>query len=470
MDEALQSQARHLYTIEKLSIRQVACKLGISKNKAHRLISTDALARRTPEPIIRPYEGLIHEWYREYPFLQAIQVYERLREYGFTGGYTAVKEYTIAFREKKSKKAYHELEFLPGQEAQVDWMQRALPFGVVYGFVYLLSYSRYLYVKFYLRNSMEFFLDGHMEAFRETGGVPGTNRYDNLKSVVISRKPELTYNARFLDFAMHYGFSLYACNPGKANEKGRVERVIRDIGAFIGTNTFGSIEELNNKVGLWRIDRNNRIHRTTGVKPADALKKERLKGLPQIPYRPYRAQPAVISTTGFVYFDTNRYSVPSSYSEQACDILAYPRHIEIVIKDRKIAAHPRSFQKKTKIESPSHREKLLETTPNFKQQRIYQLMKAMHQGIEEFLKYAEAEGQEPMAVAYGLFKLLRGSAKETIISAVKEALGNKIYKLTYVQSLLMPSGYQNNPVHPQDTGLLSIDYEGRDLGDYDELI
>lgn len=470
MDETLQSRARHLYGVEKLSIRQVARKLGISRNKAARLISTDNLERRCPDPIIRPYEGLIHEWYREYPFLRALQVHERLKSYGFTGGYTAVKEYTLTFRKKKSKRSYHELEFLPGQEAQVDWMQRTLPFGIVYGFVYLLSYSRYLYVRFYLRNSMEFFLDGHIEAFGETGGVAGTNRYDNLKSVVISRKPELRYNARFLDFARHYGFSLYACNPGKANEKGRVERIIRDIGAFIGSNSFRDIDELNKRVGLWRIDRNNRVHRTTEARPVDALKKERLKGLPQIPYKPYRVQPAVISTTGFVHFDTNRYSAPSSYSGQACDILAYPQHIEITVRGRKIAAHPRSFQKKAKVESPSHREKLLERTPNFKQQRIYQLMKAMHQSIEEFLKCAEAAGQEPMAVAYGLFKLLKGTAKETVISAVKEASGNKIYKLTYVQSLLMPSGYQNNPVHPQDAELLNINYEGRNLSDYDELI
>jgi len=166
MDDALQSQARHLCAVEKLSIRQVAQKLGISRKKAARLISTDNLTRKVPESIIKPYEGLIQEWYREYPFLRAIQVHERLKSYGFTGGYTSVKEYTQPFRKKRSKKAYHELVFLPGQEAQVDWMQRTLPFGVVYGFVYILAFSRYLYVRFYPRSSMEFFLDGHMEAFR----------------------------------------------------------------------------------------------------------------------------------------------------------------------------------------------------------------------------------------------------------------------------------------------------------------
>jgi transposase len=470
MDEALQSQARHLCAVEKLSIRQVAQKLGISRKKAARLISRDNLTRKKPDSIIKPYEGLIQEWYREYPFLQAIQVYERLKSYGFTGGYTSVKEYTQPFRKKRSKKAYHELVFLPGQEAQVDWMQRTLPFGVVYGFVYILAFSRYLYVRFYPRSSMEFFLDGHIEAFRETGGVAGTNRYDNLKSVVISRKPDITYNAQFLDFARHYGFSIYACNPGKANEKGRVERVIRDIGGFISINTFRDIEELNKKVSLWRIERNNRVHRTTEERPLVLLKKERLKGLPQIPYKPYRVQQAAISTTGFVYFDTNRYSVPSSYSGTPCDIFVYPGHIEITVKGRKIAVHPRTFKKKTKIENPAHRERLLEITPNFKHQRIYQLMRAMDKNIEQFIVCNQQEGQDPLAVAYGLFKLLKGNAKETLISAVKEALTGKIYKAAYVQSLLEPSGYQDNPVHPQDTGLLSIDYEGRDLSDYDELI
>jgi len=465
----LQSSARHMHEVEGLSLTQIAKALGISRKKVTRLLRQDDLNRRVPDGIIKPFAGLIQQWYREYPFLKALQVHERLKEYGFTGGYTAVKEYTYVFRKKK-RRAFHELEFLPGQEAQVDWMQRTLPFGTVYGFVYLLSYSRYLYVKFYPRNSMEFFFEGHMEAFRETGGVAGTNRYDNLKTVVTSRKPEVRYNPRFLDFARHYGFSLYACNPGKANEKGRVERVIRDVGSFIGTNSFSDIEDLNNKISLWRIDRNNRIHRTTDMKPVDALKEERLKALPQIPYKPYRVQPAVISTTGFVYFDTNRYSVPSSYSGQACDILAYPRHIEIAVNGKKVAVHNRSFLNKAKIENPAHREKLLEITPQFKQERIYQLMKGMDQSIEQFLKCAEDEGQDPMTVAHGLFKLLKGRAKETVISAVKEAVANRIYKLTYVQSLLLPSGYQDNPVHPQDARLLNIDYEGRDLSEYDELI
>jgi transposase len=88
-----------------------------------------------------------------------------------------------------------------------------------------------------------------MEAFSEIEGIARRHRYDNLKSVVTSRKPELILNAQCVDFARHYGFSIYPCNPGRGNEKGRVERAIRDIRPFIETTDFAGMAELNRKTG-----------------------------------------------------------------------------------------------------------------------------------------------------------------------------------------------------------------------------
>jgi len=471
MDDMLQSQARHMCEVEGLSLTQIAKALGISRKKVTRMIRQDNLRRKAPEGIIKPYERLIQEWYRERPFLLAIQVLERLRQYGYKGGYTAVKLYTQQFRLKKKKEAFHELELLSGEEAQVDWMQWRMPFGIVYGFVYILAYSRYLYAKFYPRNSMEFFLDGHINAFNEVKGVVKRHRYDNLKSVILKRKPETVYNARFLDFARHYGFAILPCTPGRANEKGRVERVIRDIESFIRAMDFTDITDLNRKFALWRQGRNNRQHRTTEKVPAIMLTEEKLRPLPQIPYKPYRHEPALISKTGFITLDTNRYSVPSDYCGRACDLFIYPEHIEVLVDKIKIAQHKRVFGRKQKTEHPGHRQKLLQRTPNFKYQRIYQLIKGMHKELDLFLKCAEQEGQDIVVVSYELFKLLlKKTAKETLISAVKEANSMKISKVTYVRSLLEPGERHDNPVQPQDAGLLDIDYEGRDLGDYDTLI
>lgn len=470
MDTTHRSQARHLYEVEGLSLTQIGKTMGISRKKVTRLIRVEDVMRRPSGGIIAPYERLIHEWYQQYPLLQAIQVFERLRPYGYTGGYTAVKLATQPFRAKRKKAAFHELVFLPGEEAQVDWMHWRLPFGVFYGFVYLLAYSRYVYVKFFPRCSMEFFLEGHIEAFAELRGLAGRHSYDNLKSVVLSRKPGITYNARFLDFARHYRFAIHACTPGRANEKGRVERVIRDIESFLRVTSFTDMDDLNRKTGLWRSARNNREHRTTGKAPAELLKHEKLKALPQIPYRPYRHESGLISKTGFITVDTNRYSVPSDCCGQSCDLLIYPWHIEVMVGQRKIAHHPRSFARNQRFEHPGHRQRLLNRTPHFKSQRIYQLMKGMDTSLQRFLDGAQQEGQDPLAVAYELFHLLKGIAKETLISAIREALSIPTYKTSYLRGLLMPKTAPEHPVHPQDPGLLHISYEGRALEDYDTLI
>lgn len=470
MDEALKSQIQHLYEVEGLTRRQIGKKLGICRNLVGRIIRGEQMVGPPVVTLMTSYERIISEWYKEYPFLKASQIYEKLRQHDYRGSYGTVCIYTKGYRQRKGR-AYHELEFLPGEEAQIDWMEGRFSFGIVYGFVFLLAYSRYMYVRFYPRHSLEFFLDGHIEAFSEIGGVARRNRYDNLKSVVTSRKPELKLNAQFMDFARHYGFSIHACNPYRANEKGRVERVIRDIRGFIRINTFESISDLNKKVNSWRVERNNRTHRITGKTPSEALKEERLKGLPAISYQPQRTIPATISTTGFIEFETNRYSVPTEYSDMGCEIVAAPEQIEIRVKGRKIATHRRLFEKKQKIEHPSHRGKLLAVTPQFKQKRIYQLMKNMDRGMEKFIVTAESEGMDPLDVAYELFKILRIVSKEMLLSAIRQANDLGISKVKYLKGLLQfPEDKQDNPVYPQDTKLLEITYEGRELRYYDELI
>jgi len=470
MDETVKSQVRHLYEIEGLTRRQIAGKLGICRNRVGKIIAGEQMIGPVPATLMTPYERIIDEWYREYPFLRATQIYERLREHAYQGGYSIVCDYTRRYRIKR-RKAYHELEFLPGEEAQVDWMEQRFPFGIAYGFVFILSWSRHLYVRFYPRHTLEFFLDGHCEAFREIGGIASRNRYDNLKSVVISRKPDLRLNPDFMDFARHYGFSIYPCNPYRANEKGRVERVIRDIRTFLRVNAFTDLKDLNKKVTAWRIQRNEKIHRTTQKIPAESLKEEKLKSLPVIPYRPYRAVSAMVSVTGFIEFDTNRYSVPTDYVEKSASIAAFPEQIEIRIGTKTVATHKRLFGKRQKIEHPDHRSKLLSMTPEFKRQRIYQLMKNMDKSLEQFIAEADSEGQEPLDVAYELFKIMRNSSRELLLSAIRQANELKISKVKYIMSVLrLPEVKQDNPVHPQNTKLLDITYEGRELGYYDGLI
>jgi len=56
------------------------------------------------------------------------------------------------------------------------------------GFVMVLSWSRMIYLRFFLGAHMENFLRGHVGAFAAWGGVPRTLLYDNLKSAVLERQ------------------------------------------------------------------------------------------------------------------------------------------------------------------------------------------------------------------------------------------------------------------------------------------
>jgi len=217
-------------------------------------------------------------------------------------------------------------------------------------------------------------------------------------------------------------------------------------------------------------EKNQRIHRATHKTPSDALQEEPLMPLPHIPYNPCRVVFASIGKTAFVECDTNRYSVPGEYAGMGATLRVSVDRIEIMIKDKRVASHGRSFLRNQKIEHPSHRETLLQKTPHFKHERILQLMKKMGKEIARFLARAEEEGDDPLVMAYGLFALLRTSSKEMLLSAVREALSLNVYKLKYIQSLLAPrSEKEESPVYPQNASLLTISYRKRELAEYDEL-
>ena len=166
-----------------------------------------------------------------YPYT-ATQILQRIKERGFEGSYTIVKEYVRKVRPSKTP-AYLTLSFAPGECAQVDWgsygsvkvgsTTRRLSF-----FVMVLCYSRMAFVEFTVSQTMEHFLAGHQNAFHFFGGCPKKIMVDNLKSAVLRRAvgQDPTFNPKYLDFARHYGFTIAPCNVGKGNEKGRVENAV----------------------------------------------------------------------------------------------------------------------------------------------------------------------------------------------------------------------------------------------------
>ena len=316
--------------------------------------------------------------------------------------------------------------------------------------------------------TFEFFLAGHLEAFRQCLGVAHTHRYDNLKSVVISRRPVLRLNSQFVDFARHYGFAIHPCTPYRANEKGRVERVIRDIRSFLYPQNPKDLDDLNRLVDQWCRVRNNKPHSMTGRSPSDASFDEPLKHLPAVGYPAKRIIVTSVSKTGFVELETNRYSVPSRYSGQSVTLSIYPEKIEVIVNSHPVATHRRSFEKKKTIEHPTHRTDLLSVTQAYKQKRTLILMTRMNVDIAHFIQKGEQDGLDSMNTAYALFRLLIRFGKPCLISAVREALVQKVVRPDVVAAILAkPVSPPSCPVTPHNGELLTIVYEERSLADYD---
>ena len=467
-EESLIQRALHLRQVEQLSHRQIAKVLGIGRKRVKRILKGPDSAKAIPKKtVLDEYINLIAHWYKQYPKLKAIQIYERLKSYGYQGSYPSVVLFSRQYRKHKQN-AYHPLVFLPGEEAQIDWFFfNHAQLGQVAGFIYILSFSRYAWGIFYPKTSFEFFLSGHIECFKHIGGLARCHRYDNLKSVVLKREPAIEYNPQFLDFARFYGFSIYLCNPYSGNEKGRVERLIRDIRVFLYAETFIDLTDLNRKFHLWLEKRNNIIHRSTNKTPNELLAQERLIRLPEHEYPARRIIPAVSSKTALVEFETNKYSLPTSCALNPVDVVAYPEHIEICFSGQKVATHKRCFGKKQIIQNPLHSEKLLNQTPQFKMRRILQLITTMDPVFRQFLENQDNEIKR-LDAAYQLFTLLKTHSKGMLISAVKELNAMPCFKIKALTSLLhLPEPKEPQALWPQNQNLLNLKYQERSLNDYD---
>jgi len=469
MDQESQKQmVLHLWQVEKLSIRQIAKELRMCRKRIKVIITgtkdAPAIAKKT---VLDEYAHLIGHWYKQHPKLKAEQIYQRLLDYGYKGSYSTVVRYSKEYRKPKQE-AYYPLKFVPGEEAQVDWFFFNDEYlGMVSGFVYVLSYSRYAWGMFYPKNSFEFFLAGHLACFEHLNGLAHSHRYDNLRSVVIKRSPQIQYNGQFLDFARFFGFSIHVCNPYAGHEKGRVERLIRDIRVFLYGKTFKDLADLNYQFHQWLFKRNETIHRVTDKTPKELLAQERLLALPQGIYPIARIAQAVASKTALVEFETNKYSLPSTCAGHKVEVVAGVERIEIFLNRQKVATHKRCFGRKQTMENPLHAQKLLDYSSAFKFKRILQLICGMDDLFDVFIEHQDDETQQ-QAAAYQIFMLLKTHSKAMLISAVRELNGMRCFKISGLLSLLnIPQAKAAQPLWPQNKNLLNLNYEERKLNDYD---
>ena len=177
---------------------------------------------------------------------------------GYRGSPDHFRHLIACHRPRQKAEAYLRLRCLPGEQAQVDWAHFGhLEIGrarrPLMAFVMVLSYSRQIFLRFFLDARMENFLRGHAAAFEAWQGVPRVLLYDNLKSAVSERRGDaIRFHPTLLGFAGHYRYEPRPVAVARGNEKGRVERAIRYVReAFFAARDFTDLDDLNAQAEAW---------------------------------------------------------------------------------------------------------------------------------------------------------------------------------------------------------------------------
>ena len=374
---------RQFVFIEGHSRREAARVFGLSRDTVAKMCRYSAppgyVRSKPPErPKLGPFIAVIHtilETDKSAPVKQrhtAKRIFERLRdEHGFCGGYTIVKDYVRVAR-SRLREVFIPLAHPPGH-AQVDFGECV---GVIGGvemklhvFCFDLPHSDACFIKAYAAETTEAFLDGHVSAFAFFGGVPLSILYDNLKIAVakILGDGARRRTQAFTELVSHFLFDDRFGRPGKGNDKGKVEGLVKYSRANFLTPVphAASIDVLNAKLAERCLARQNerasRHEQTIGERlVAD---RAMLRELPATPLEPCHKCATKVSSLSLVRYRTNDYSVPTRYGFRDVLVKAFVDEVVIFCDGVEIASHARSYARDDFVFEPRHYLALLEQKP-----------------------------------------------------------------------------------------------------------
>ncbi|MFA5939662.1 MAG: IS21 family transposase [Sinimarinibacterium sp.] len=361
----------------------------------------------------------------------ALAIYQDLVDgHGFTHRYNSVKRFVRALKAREPER-FDVLEFLPGEEAQVDYGQGAptrMPNGKYrrpYLFVMTLKYSGKSFRKVVWKTDQQVWARLHEEAWRALGGCTAYVVLDNLKEGVI--RPdyyEPGLNAVYAAMLAHYGVVADVCRVRDPNRKGTVESAIQHTQATaLKGRRFESIEEQNVFLAHWE-ERwaAPRIHGRKKRQVLEMYREERphLRPLPAESFRYFREGVRTVDDAGMVQVEGSYYAAQPARLYSEVKVRIFDRDIQILGADGAVLRrHPKSTRKgsftldpKDRIFNPSREITRVLT-------RLAKIGPHTAQLGQTLLATQGRLGKKGM---YGLSNLPRHFRREDIESVVQSAL------------------------------------------------
>jgi transposase len=431
----IEAQILRFYHAEKWTMGTIARQLHIHYSVVQRVLAQSGLPRTglPPRPSqIDAYLPFI-KTLETFPTLTASRLFVMACGRGYRGGPDHFRHLIACHRPRPKAEAYLRLRTLPGEQAQIDWAHLGhLEIGrarrPLMAFVMVLSYSRQIFLRFFLDARMENFLRGHAAAFEAWQGVPRVLLYDNLKSAVSERRGDaIRFHPTLLGFAGHYRYEPRPVAVTRGNEKGRVERAIRYVrDAFFAARDFIDLDDLNAQAEIWcngqAADRRCPEDPKHSVREVFAEEAPRLLPLPDNPAPLLESVAVTVGKTPYVRFDLNDYTVPHTHVRRVLTVLADPHEVRVVDGGTVLACHPRSYDRGAQIEQPGHIQALVEHKRAAHQHRATDRLVQAAPASQTLLARAAERGANLGAITAALMRLLAHTNAADLQAAILEAL------------------------------------------------
>lgn len=488
IDKELEAKILRYHHVEKWKVGTISRQLGVHHDAVDRVLSQAGLPKveRSDRPsMLDDYLPFIMETLKQYPRLTASRLYAMVRTRGYRGGPDHFRHQIACLRPRPQPEAFHRLKTLPGEQCQMDWGHfGSITVGkavhALMAFVMVLSYSRRIFLRFYLNAQMANFLRGHEAAFAAWHGSTRVVLYDNLKSAVLERQGQaIRFHPTLLDFAGHYRFEPRPVAVARGNEKGRVERAIRYVrDNFWSARKWTDLDDLNAQAQAWcegwTMDRPCPEDRSISVRQAFEQEQSLLLALPDHPFATDERLEVSIGKTPYARFERNDYSVPHTHVRRILTVCATPNQVRVLDGMEVIATHARSYDKGQQIEDPSHIEALTHIKRQARHHRGQdRLIQAAPNG-RDLLTQAAQRGDNLGSITAALLRLLDDYGSQALEKAIAESLGQGVPHPNGVRLALQRQREERNQPPPVS---IRIDNEQartlvvrpHDLTGYDQL-